>query len=152
MIMSNRADLIKQHFDYLINEYGFRIERKEFDPQTMGNAVVVFKSHKYGIEIVIDRDQALISIGDCLNPRMQWFELQDVVTYYAPSIDDVYSFTEKTADNTWDDIIGLQLRKLAIVLRQHCEPVLRGESWIKGEIEKIEESRKTELLKNLRKG
>ena len=150
--MSDRADLIVQHFGYLINDYGFRIERKEFDPQTMGNAVVVFKSSKFGIEIVIDRNQVLISIGEQLDPRMQWFEFSDVVKYYAPDAEAVYVFPDKTAENTWDEVVEIQLRRLATILRQYCELLLKGESWMKEEIKKIEKKRASEILKKFGQG
>jgi len=145
--MSDRADLIVQHFGYLVNEYGFRVERKEFDRQTMGNAVVVFKSPKFGIEVVIDRNQALISIGEQVDPRMEWFEFRDVVMYYAPDAENVYVFPEKSDENTWDEIVETQLRRLAIVLRKYCDPLLKGESWEKEEIKKIEEDRASEMFK-----
>lgn len=145
--MSDRADLIVQNFDYLINIYGFRIDRKEYDPQTMGNAIVVFKSPKFGIEVVIDRNQVLISIGEQLDPRMEWFEFSDVVKYFAPYAEDVYIFPDKTSGNTWNNVIEIQLRRLAVILRQYCEPLLKGESWMKAELKKIEEKRAAEMLK-----
>lgn len=150
--MRDRAELIVQYFDYLTNEYRFHIERKEFDPQAMGNAVVVFKSLKFGIEIVIDRNQALISIGEQLDPRMQWFELSDVVKYYAPYEEGVYVFPDKTPENTWDDVVEIQLRRLSTILRQYCEPLLKGESWMKEEIKKIEKKRAGEILKKFGQG
>jgi len=113
----------------------------------MGNAVVVFKSPKFGIEVVIDRNQALISIGEQVDPRMEWFEFRDVVMYYAPDAENVYVFPEKSDENTWDEIVETQLRRLAIVLRKYCDPLLKGESWEKEEIKKIEEDRASEMFK-----
>ncbi|MBI4761326.1 MAG: hypothetical protein ACOYYF_03545 [Chloroflexota bacterium] len=148
--MNDRSDLIVQCFSYLIDEYGFKIERKEFDSSMMGNAIVIFKSTKIGIEIVIDRDQALLSIGDQSDPRKYWFEFGDVVQFLAPFIDNVYDFPEeKPETTTWDDVVESQLNRLAAILRQYCEPLLAGEPLMKTEIKKVEEKRVAEMFKRL---
>lgn len=150
--MSDRSDLIVKYFGYLINEYYFRIERKIYAPQTMGNAVVTFKSPEIGIEIVVDRSQVLISLGNQSDPIEHWFEFSDIIKYYAPSVEKVYIFTEKTTDNTWDEVIETQLQRLAIILRQYCEPLLKGAPLMIEEIKKIEEERRTEMLKKIGQG
>ncbi len=139
--MNDRSDLIVQHFRYLIDEYDFKIEQKEFDPSAMGNAIVIFNSIKIGVEIVIDRDQVLISIGNRSDPRREWFEFSDVVKYFAPSMNNVYDFPEKTPDITWDEVVETQLTRLAVILRESCKPLLRGESLARTEIKKIEKER-----------
>lgn len=144
--MNDRSDLIVQHFKYLIDEYGFRIERKEFNPGAMGNAIVVFTSMRIGIEIVIDRDQALIRIGDQSDPGGNWFEFSDVVKYFAPSMANVYEAPEKTPDSTWDEFIEAQLARLAVVLRKSCKPVLEGEPLARTEIKKIEKERANRMF------
>ena len=141
--MSDRAELIVKYFDYLINEFGFYIERKEFDPQAMGNAIVIFKSQKLGVEVVVDRNMVLISLGDQIDSRRDWFEFSDVIKYYAPKIDGVYVF-EKNFNTSWDQVVETQLSKLAIILRQNCESILKGEQLNKKEVRKIEEKRVAE--------
>ena len=64
----DRDNLIVQHFRYLIDDYGFRVDEHEFAHQTFGNAFVIFKSSLTGIEIVIDRNQAFIRAGDPSQP------------------------------------------------------------------------------------
>ncbi len=150
--MKDRADLIVQYFRYLVDEYGFKIEQKEFDPSAMGNAIVIFKSEKIGIEVVIDRDQVLISIGDQSDPRKEWFEFSDVVKYSFPSIENVYNFTEKTADSTWDDAVESQLHRLSVMLLQYCEPLLKGKPLMRAEIKKIEEERVARMFGKFQKG
>lgn len=145
--MKNRVDLIIKNFDYLISQYNFHVDQKEFDPQTMGNAVVIFKSQNIGIEIVVDRDQVLISIGNQIDTREKWFDFSDVIKYYAPHIEKAYIFTEKTIETTWDDAVETQLVRLSVILRQYCESVLKGDGWAKEEIKKNEEKRKLEMIK-----
>jgi hypothetical protein len=147
--MIDRADLIVQYFNYLISDYDFHVTKKIFDPDAMGNAFVIFESTKLGIQIVIDRSQVLIKIGDVLEPRRQWLEFSDVVKYFAPSIDSPYIFTQKTETRTWDEAIEIQLNRLASILRQYCEPLLKGDFGMKDQIKKIEERRVAELLQDL---
>jgi hypothetical protein len=145
--MIDRSDLIIQYFGYLISEFGFYIEKKEFDPQMMGNAFVLFKSSKVGIEIVIDRNQVLIALGDQMEPRGKWFEFSDVVTYFSPT-KVAYIFYEKSENMKWAEAVEAQLRRVALILRQFCEPILKGDLGMKKEIKEIEKKRVAEWLKN----
>ncbi|MBV6396395.1 MAG: hypothetical protein HFACDABA_01993 [Anaerolineales bacterium] len=147
--MINRAELIIQHFDYLTDKYGFRVERKEFYPDAMGNAVVIFKSPVIGIEVVIDRNQALIRIGDQSEELGKWFEFSNVLSYFAPSLEKAYVFTEKTENNTWDQVVETQLKRLAEILLDCCESLLRGDLSGKERIKKIEHNRKIQLIEEL---
>jgi hypothetical protein len=122
-----------------------------YDPEMMGNAIVVFKSSKAGIDVVIDRNQVLMTLGDPMESRNEWFEFSNVLKYFAPSLESAYVFTEKTVENTWDEVIETQLDRLALILRQYCEPILRGDLSMKEEIKKIQENRKAESLAKLRR-
>jgi hypothetical protein len=140
-------DLIIHYFSYLINDYGFHVVRKEFDYHAMGNAVVIFESAQFGIEIVIDRNQVLISIGEQSDPRKLWFEFTDVIKYYAPNEKKIYDFQRKTEHNTWDEIIEIQLTRLADMLRRFCEPLLTGILWQKEKLNEIKKERRISILK-----
>ena len=144
--MLNHDDLIIRHFKFLMDEYGYHIEEKEFSPEAMGNAYVTFKSELIGIEIVIDRNQVLVTIGDQLQPRAEWFEFTDTLKYFAP-LEIPYEFGEKTGANTWEDVIEFQLSRLATIFRQYCDPLLKGDLSMKAEIQLIEDKRVDEMLK-----
>ena len=122
--MAERIDWIIQYFGYLINEYGFHVEEKDFTPQMMGNAYVLFKSAKIGIEVVIDRNQVLISIGDQSEVRDKWSEFSDILKYLAPS-EVPYIFYERTDELTWDEAVKAQLSRTSSLLRQYCETMLK---------------------------
>ena len=126
IFMSDRTDWIIQYFGFLVNDYGFRVEEKEFTPQMMENAYVLFTSLKTGIEVVIDRNQVLISMGDKSEAKEFWFEFSDVLRYFAPS-EVPYIFYERTDDMTWDEAVKAQLSRTSILLRCFCEPMLKGE-------------------------
>jgi hypothetical protein len=155
-MLTDRSDLIIQYFNYLIKEFDFNIEKKEFDPNMMGNAYVIFRSARVEIEIVIDRDQVLISLGDRKKSREKWFNYSDVLKLFAPS-EVAYSdledlFNEKRANHisnadTWDEVIEVQLDRLAVMLRRYCEPILKGDFSMKKDIKQIEEKRVSEMLK-----
>jgi hypothetical protein len=149
--MSDRAELIVQCFAYLVNDYGFHIEKKEFAEYAMGNAVVVYKSSLVGIEIAVDRGQVLISMGDQADQLREWFEFSDVLKYYDPSVEKAYILPEKTPEKTWDDVIEDQIKRLAIILRQYCEPFLKGDLSGGEQIKQIEKKRTAELFEHLNK-
>jgi hypothetical protein len=149
--MSNHADLIIHYFSYLVSDYGFRVEQREFDLATMGNAFVIFKSSRIGIEIVIDRNQVLLTLGDQMDSRKDWFEFSNVLRYFAPLLENAYIFTEKTDNISWDEAVEIQLNRLASILRQYCEPLLNGDFSMRAGIEKIQKNRKTELLEEFNK-
>jgi len=149
--MSDRADMLVHYFGYLVSDYDFRVEEKRYDPQVMGNAVVRFASPKLGVEIVVDRNQVLMSLGDPADVRKEWFEFSNVLRYFAPSVENAYIFPEKTAENTWDEIIQAQASRLADILRQYCDQLLKGDLSMKVSIAKIQAARRLELLDKLRR-
>lgn len=149
--MTNRVGLINNYFQFLISDYGFNIENMEFDYHSMGNAVVIYASPFFGIEVVIDRNQVLIRIGEIHESRKEWFDLIDVVNYYTHEEKKLYSFPEKNESNYWDEIIEIQLESLARVIYQFCRPILIGQPWHKEEIVKIRDKRVAEMLNSYSK-
>ena len=148
MIMMN-DELITLYFSYLISDFGFHIEKRVFDYSAMGNAFVVFKSSMVGIDVTIDRNQALITIGDQLDERREWLEFTDVLKYYAPTLEHAYVFPEKTSGNTWDDVVKDQLLRLASILREYCEPLLKGDLSGMEKIKELEKRRVAKMMAEL---
>jgi hypothetical protein len=144
--MKDNSELTTQYFDYLISDYKFLLARKEFDSQAMGNSIVVYKSHSYIIEIVVDRNQVLMRIGEHSDPSREWFEFTDVVHSYAPAKKNVYIFPIKTKKNSWEAVVEKQLARLSAMLREYCEPLLLGEIWKREKIKEIELKRVSELF------
>jgi hypothetical protein len=156
-MMMDNSDLIIQYFGYLITEFGFSVEK---DPHAMGNAFAIFKSSQVGIEIVIDRSQVLIALGDPMEARKKWLDYSYVLEYLSPSavayLDIAQLFDERRAHHTsnkdtWDEVLEFQLRGLASMLRQYCEPILKGEPGMKQVIKEIKEKDFAEMLKHLNK-
>ncbi len=139
--MDDRSDLIARYFSYLVEDYGYHVDEKEFDFAAMGNAYVVFRSLKLGIQVVIDRNYVQIRAGQAPDRKHDWFEFADILKYYAPEIDNPYIYPEKTPENTWDSIVEQQLSRLSSLLREHCDSLLRSQSLPKKEIKRIEDDR-----------
>ena len=135
--MTNRDDLIVQHFEYLITEYGFSVTRKERDPRPNWNAYVVFESSKIGIRVAVEMNEIGIDMGNYSDSVYEWLDFRNIMKYYAPQIKEVYVLTRKTPETTWDDAVETQLVRLSWLLREYCEPLLRGENIAKDEIKKI---------------
>lgn len=158
--MTDRSDLIIQYFGFLISNYNYFVTEKKFDPQVMGNAFVIFKSSRIGIEIVIDRDQVLITLGDREEPKEKWFDFCDVLQYFNP-VEVAYSdidqlFNEKRAkhnsnEDTWNEVIDVQLQRLGFLLGEYCEPILKGNLDMKKELKVIEKRRVEEFINKLDK-
>jgi hypothetical protein len=80
MRLSNFELAIQSHLHFLIDEFGFSITEARFD-QAMGNAVVIFAKNKTRIEVVRDRGQVLVSLGDEELDRWDWVEFAEAVKF-----------------------------------------------------------------------
>ena len=122
MQVSNFELAVQSHLHFLIDEFGFSITKAHFD-QEMGNAVVIFAQNKTRIEVVRDRGQALISLGDEELDRWDWIEFAEAVKFLSGKSEPVYLFT---ASNTplSDDA---QVSHLSMLMRAYCEQLLSGE-------------------------
>ncbi len=116
----------KQHFHYLIDDYGFSVVDERYEPEAFGNSLIQFRSSAIDIMVVLDRGQVLIDVSPYPRPSNYQFSLATVVKFLAPEANEpAYIFPETWED--YDDMIEWQLTRLARVLRQYCVPVLRGE-------------------------
>jgi hypothetical protein len=139
-------ELIKKHFNYLINDYGFSIDREEHSTEQMGNAYIVYVSRAIAIMIVVDRSQVLLNLGEPSWPEREWFEFTDVVSFFNSSITEVYNFSESPIDHR--AYVEKQVQYLAYILRVNCEPLLRGDFSMQNQIREIEQKRVLEMLES----
>jgi hypothetical protein len=142
--------MIKRYFEYLMDEYGFLVDRERNYPEAMGNADIVFKSRLTAIKVVVDRGQVLINIGKVTWPEREWFEFSDVVHYFNPSMKEVYDFSEGPLNNQ-TAVIETQAKRLSLILRQYCEPMLIGDFTMQDQIKEVEKKRVAELLEHFKK-
>lgn len=138
------TEIIRANFQLLMDEYGYSIAREVYSSEIMGNAELVLISQTTGIKVVVDRSQVFVNIGDLSRSEDEWMELSDVVHFYAPTLVDVYSFPTNPQNN--QDSIESQVERLVRILRQYCEPVLKGDFSNEDQIKEIEGKRVEEML------
>lgn len=139
-------ELIKKHFNYLVNDYGFSIDREEYSAEQMGNGYIVYMSRAVAIMIVVDRSQVLLNLGEPSWPEREWFDFTDVVSYFNSSIKEIYNFSESQIDH--QAYVEKQAQHLAHILRMNCEPLLRGNFSMQNQIREIEQKRVMEMLES----
>ncbi len=141
--MVKTTEILRTHLQSLIKEYGYSIVRERYSPEIMGNAELVLMSNITGIKFVVDRSQVLVNLGKVAWPEDEWFELSDVVHFYAPDIE-VYIFPKGLQDH--NEKLELQVNRLVRILRQYCEPVLRGDYSHEDQIKEVERKRVEDML------
>lgn len=142
-------ELIKKAFMFLIDEYGYTVESEIYSPEIMGNSVVIYNSQSTGIKVVVDRSQVLINIGELSLPEKEWLEFGDVIKYFNPEINEAYDFSRGSLDN--QAYIESQAKRLALLLRQYCDPLLRGDFSMQNRIKEIEKDRVTKMFEHFKK-
>lgn len=147
--MTSTISIIIDNFYFLVKEYNFYIVLEQYSPEIMGNAEVIYKSEKVMIRVVVDRSQVLLNIGEPSWPDRDWLDFSDVLHYFNANIESVYDFQKNNLNKPPD--IGTQLQKLAILLKQYCEPILKGDFSMSTEIRKIETKRISEMVDSFRK-
>ena len=141
---------VKENFSFLITEYGYNIIQENYQPETMGNALVVFASRYTIFKIVQDRGQVLINIGEASMPRTEWFEFTDVIRFF--SFDETLDVYQFSSINPYDlPPIKEQVSRLAKLTRKYCTPILEGDFSMKQKIKELEKKRTDKLFNELGK-
>ena len=122
MQLSNFESAIQSHFRFLIDEFGFSIIEARYE-QEMGNAIVIFAMNKTRIEVVRDRGNVLISLGDESLNRWDWVEFAKAIEFLAGNKEPVY-LTSSLNNVVSDDV---QVSHLATLMRAYCMQLLSGE-------------------------
>jgi len=113
---------VHKYFGFLLDDFGFSIA-EELYRQEMGNAVVVFSKNQTCIELVKDRGQILVTLGDKSLTKWDWIEFAKAVQFFLENSDSVYSFPSEYNDVTEE----LQLSHLSTLMKLHCTAILSGE-------------------------
>ncbi len=121
MQQSNFEAAIQSHFRFLIDEFGFSIIEARYE-QEMGNAIVIFAKNTTRIEVVRDRSNALISLGDEKLDRWDWVEFAEAIKFLTGKQERVYLTTSSNTPVS-DDV---QVSHLATLMRAHCIQLLSG--------------------------
>jgi hypothetical protein len=113
---------VRNYFGFLLDDFGFSIKEERYN-QEMRNAVVIFSKDQTCIELVKDRGQIFVSIGDQRLIRWDWVEFTQAIQFLSGNPDPVYSFPSQYNDVTEE----AQLYRVSALLKQHCLVILSGE-------------------------
>ena len=80
MQLSDFESAIRRHFRFLVDEFGFSIIEARYERE-MGNAIAIFAKHRTRVEIVRDRGNVLISLGDEGLDRWDWVEFAKAIEF-----------------------------------------------------------------------
>ena len=120
MQVSCLLEQIRTAFQYLVEDYGFAIQREDSFPH-FANAEVVFQSRECLIRVGRDKDAIYVDVSLAGAPETRW-PLQIVVEYIAKRRpDDWYEGRRVEADP--DSAERWQIEKLAGVLRAYVIPI-----------------------------
>ncbi len=139
-------ELVKKHFGYLVEKYGFAVVAERYDPEIFGNGLVRFQSPSVIITVVLDRGQVLTDVQPYPEILGREFGLGTIIEFLAPEVSEpVYVFPDE-----WDDywaMIEWQTARVACMLSRHCVSLLAGRF---SEWEELNNIRKVQALNKYR--
>jgi hypothetical protein len=138
----NNLEIIKAQFEQLAEKYGLAISDETSSPTSMGDARVLYLSDAIGLEVVVNRRQVLVTLGDPTGPDNSWFEWIDVINFYAPK-EEVYVFWDKRRKKAVD--VETQAARIAHLLERYCRPLLEGDFSHAAQIRELERERVSEM-------
>jgi hypothetical protein len=122
MTPSKFSELVRHHFQYLVADYGFSIVALRGREVNPGN-VMNYESDRVGVEIRVMRAEVSVTIGTQSDPPDVWVDIGHLIPYLFPERDEpVYIYPESP-----DDQIEWQVKRIARLIRQTLDSVLRGE-------------------------
>jgi hypothetical protein len=116
---------VMRHFRHLIDDYGLQVSSRRYDPDVMGNSVIILKSTKLSIQVLLDRGQVTLDMAAPSASVGPWFSLVRVLKCLGVEGSEAeYEFPE-TWDN-YDAMIDLQVVRLARLVQQYCGDIVSG--------------------------
>jgi hypothetical protein len=116
--------LVTHQFRFLVDEFGFHAKKARTDQKNFGNSLIRFETSTIGINVVLDRGQVFIYLGQLSMPEDEWFDICDVISYFAPQIENVYLFPENLSG---DASITFQVERLSDLVKTYCTTILKGD-------------------------
>jgi hypothetical protein len=146
--MNTFLELVQEKFNFLIIEYGFHFVSFNRDSLNFGNSLIRLESDEVGINIILDRSQISIHIGQLSKPDDDWFDFVDLLQYFAPKIKTPYIYPENLIGN---ERINFQMDRLSQLIKQYCAPIINGDFSMAKKIQKIKLNRIKEMIKEMKK-
>lgn len=146
--MIDFKSLVIQHFRFLIDEFGFRVKEARTDQENFGNSLIRFETSTIGINAVLDRGQVFIYLGPLTIREDEWFDICDVISYFAPQIENIYLFPENLSG---DASIGFQVERLSGLVKTYCTPILKGDFSMERDIRAVQAKRAAKFKEEMKK-
>jgi hypothetical protein len=146
--MMDFISLATHHFRFLVDEFGFRVKEARTDQENFGNSLIRFETSTIGINVVLDRGQVFIYLGLLTMPEDEWFDICDVISYFAPQIENVYLFPENLSG---DVSIAFQVERLSSLVKTYCTTILRGDISMERDIRAVQAKRAAKFKEEMKK-
>ncbi len=122
------SSLVRQYFGYLMDDYGFSVTEDVFSSQPYSHGEIEFRSSTTVVSIGLDRFDIFVDIGPSAEPRIARLSLQRIVEFLTQGKETF--ILNPDSRSSPKATIESRLARSATGLRQHCDPVLRGDfSW-----------------------
>ena len=141
----NKIEIIKQNFQFLVDEFHFINTQDKHSPSNL-YAVIEYQTEYTQVIIALDRGQVLINIGKSSWPKKEFFDFTYVVNYFNPSIEEVYIFPEELKG---EDSIEFQAKRLSEIMHDNCQQILSGDFSMADQIKEMETKYVKGLLDHL---
>ena len=124
MDLNQFQELVVRHFSYISADKRFSMVRN-LGSESFGNALIEYQSKETILQISLDKSQVLIDIKPRSMTHTSWFGLPSLIEFLSPESNEAaYVFPDKWDD--YDDMIEWQVKRVARILHQYCEPILSG--------------------------
>jgi hypothetical protein len=127
MMRKTDLDVIKDAFQFLIDQYGFSIVGEKYYSESFGNIVLELRSKKMEIRIVLDR--SILNVEFRPRKRLlksEWFGFQSLYRFLVPGDDEQVTDTIRHIYEHGDDTTT-QASRAARIVHSYLIPVVTGE-------------------------
>ena len=116
------AEVVRDRFAFLENEYGFELLDSAYSPSFFGNSLFLYMSASTGLSMTRDRSQVFVEIGPASAPSETWTSLNQIVKTATGGQVPVPIDPDRGLNGTAAE--ARLLDHLGLLLRQYCEPLL----------------------------
>ena len=129
MTKSSFPNLVNKHFGYLIDNYHFVERKKLYRSEPFSDGVIEFRSAQTVISVRKNRDEIMIRVGPVSDPDISRLSIGDIASFINQS-KRLSPFEDIDLPTASEARVEKQITIYANLLKQYCEPMLRGDfSW-----------------------
>lgn len=121
------TELVKNHFHFLIAEFGFSNLNEDYNLRVSSDRLVEFRSEATIVIVVDDKYSVCVHVGPVLEPPIAQVELTTVISFLAPDEQVSAYISPPELKGQPQKRIRYQVEKKALLLKQYCEPFLKGD-------------------------